>query len=550
MEHGFVFSQQAQTIQEILNYVENNLPGTLQALSEAIDNEATRATMKETELASKVNKCIPLSLKGAANGVAELNAEGKVPTAQAQFALRGNLVAADIDSTALQTGFYRVIGQRLGSDILGGDEANGVLIQYSDGYKEQVLHVGRTAGAAAGEQVETYTRRYLPTPKRWTAWYKAGGGGSDEIYFSEITQESAGVYKHDAAAAYQAFRDGKVVIGVNSPYYYYGMIGLNGYISYVNFSFHPGPSINILSGDTTDFLISYEVLAMDIQEAKDGTSSNTQFISPYVLKHAILYHTSDLVNGGAYNSETKKIELKHGSTVVAEIDATPFIVDGMVDDVRIENGNLVIDFNTESGKQDISIPLTDIFNPNNYYTKQQTDGLLSMKAGTEEVGALQQQVAGKQDTIQDLAAIRSGAAAGATAVQPAALQPYATQAWVGEQGFLTQHQDISGKEDKMQIVAAPIIPGLQFIATLGAYHRFLDSLGTLDITLPTPIDETTVQTIVFYMTMGSAPAVTFTATQPIYYHDGFSLEAGKTYEVNALWNGAAWVVASVAIAVN
>ena len=255
------------------------------------------------------------------------------------------------------------------------------------------------------------------------------------------------------------------------------------------------------------------------------------------------------MNGGAYNSTTKKIELKHGSTVVAEIDATPFIVDGMVDDVRIENGNLVIDFNTESGKQDIAIPLTDIFDPSNYYTKQQVDGKLSGKASTADVTALQQQVAGKQDAIADLADIRSGAAAGATALQPAALQPYATQEWVGQQGFLTQHQDISGKEDKMRIVEVPT-DATGLAAAAGCYYAFADSLGTFDITLPTLTDVTTVQTIVFYMTMGSAPAVTFTSEQPIYYHDGFELEAGKTYEVNALWNGSAWVVASVEIVVN
>lgn len=117
---------------------------------------------------------IPLSQKGRNNGVATLNAEGKVPQAQAQFALRGNLVAKDIDSTTLQSGFYHIIGQQLGEEILGGDEANGVLIQYSDGYKEQVLMVGRYEGAAAGEQVETYTRRYLSGAKRWTEWSKGG----------------------------------------------------------------------------------------------------------------------------------------------------------------------------------------------------------------------------------------------------------------------------------------------------------------------------------------------------------------------------------------
>lgn len=43
----------------------------------------------------------------------------------------------------------------------------------------------------------------------------------------------------------------------------------------------------------------------------------------------------------------------------------------------------------------------------------------------------------KQDVISDLATIRSGAALGATAVQPAAISDMATQTWVGNQGYLT-----------------------------------------------------------------------------------------------------------------
>lgn len=71
---------------------------------------------------------------------------------------------------------------------------------------------------------------------------------------------------------------------------------------------------------------------------------------------------------------TKVINFYHGNTIKATIDASDFIVDGMVDDVKIENGYLVIDFNTASGKQDISIPLTDIFDPSNYYAKSETSG--------------------------------------------------------------------------------------------------------------------------------------------------------------------------------
>lgn len=116
---------------------------------------------------------------------------------------------------------------------------------------------------------------------------------------------------------------------------------------------------------------------------------------------------ASLVDGGDYNSQSKEIELKHGDTVLARIDARAFVKDGMVDSVVIENGYIVITFNTDAGKQDISLALTDIFNPANYYDKTAMDALL----------------AGKQDTITDLPAIRSGAAAGATAVQPADLDP-------------------------------------------------------------------------------------------------------------------------------
>lgn len=82
------------------------------------------------------------------------------------------------------------------------------------------------------------------------------------------------------------------------------------------------------------------------------------------------------VNDGAYNSATKYIELKHDDTVVAQIDARAFIKDGMVDSVVIEDGYLVITFNTDSGKEPISISLIDIFNPANYYTKTDIDTIL------------------------------------------------------------------------------------------------------------------------------------------------------------------------------
>lgn len=80
----------------------------------------------------------------------------------------------------------------------------------------------------------------------------------------------------------------------------------------------------------------------------------------------------------AYVSSATTIEFYNASgTVVASIDASDFIKDGMIEDVRIENGYLVIDFNTASGVEDIEIPLSDIFDPDNYYDKTAIDGIVS-----------------------------------------------------------------------------------------------------------------------------------------------------------------------------
>ena len=88
---------------------------------------------------------------------------------------------------------------------------------------------------------------------------------------------------------------------------------------------------------------------------------------------------ASVVDSAVYDSANHAIIFKHGSTQLFTLDAAAFVKDGMVDSVAIVNGNLVITFNTDAGKQPISIPLTDIFNPNNYYTKTDTNALLAAK---------------------------------------------------------------------------------------------------------------------------------------------------------------------------
>lgn len=127
--------------------------------------------------------------------------------------------------------------------------------------------------------------------------------------------------------------------------------------------------------------------------------------------------TSGYADSVTFNSENNYIEFYHDDTKVYELDASDFVIDGMIDDVRIETiggvSYLVIDFNTASGKQDIQIPLTDIFNPDNYYTKTDIDNKLGSgftsssvteviesneRVVANAINSLNAEVSGKTDT--------------------------------------------------------------------------------------------------------------------------------------------------------
>ena len=84
---------------------------------------------------------------------------------------------------------------------------------------------------------------------------------------------------------------------------------------------------------------------------------------------------------------------------------------------------------------------------------------------------------------------------------------------------------------------------------VGKYYRIDVAVDTLAVTLPAMTDLTTVRTVVIYLTAGTTPAVTISAAdnKNVYYQDGFEIEAGKTYEVSCLYNGATWVVGALTI---
>lgn len=89
-----------------------------------------------------------------------------------------------------------------------------------------------------------------------------------------------------------------------------------------------------------------------------------------------------------YDSTNKRINFYHNSSktsVLSYIDATDFIKDGMVSNVEIKDitsgGSqvtvLAITFNADSGKEEIDIPISQIFDASNYYTKAETDAAIA-----------------------------------------------------------------------------------------------------------------------------------------------------------------------------
>lgn len=228
----------------------------------------------------------------------------------------------------------------------------------------------------------------------------------------------------------------------------------------------------------------------------------------------------DSVSGFAdsvlYNSTSKYVEFYNGGTggtKVYEFDASDFVIDGMVDDVRIETisgvSYLVIDFNTASGKEDIQIPLTDIFDPSNYYTKTDVDGIVSGKADssavTQEISAA---VSGKVDTSTYTAytaateAVLSGKTSvvnltqaqyeamvtGGT-VDPTVLYNITdatpidmSQYWTSAQTNSAITQAVSGKQDTLSAGTGISISGNVISATGGGGGKAIEAGRGIDIT--------------------------------------------------------------------
>ena len=86
--------------------------------------------------------------------------------------------------------------------------------------------------------------------------------------------------------------------------------------------------------------------------------------------------TLNLANKIEWDSTGKTLNLYSGNHLLGSVNGASWVKDGMVESAAIVGNNLEITFNTDSGKEKISVPLTDIFNPDNYYDKATIDSKL------------------------------------------------------------------------------------------------------------------------------------------------------------------------------
>lgn len=147
------------------------------------------------------------------------------------------------------------------------------------------------------------------------------------------------------------------------------------------------------NGNTTNAGVLDGGTGIKIEKPAGTTRPNIYVDTTVIAQKTDIPSVSGYADAVKYNSTSKYVEFYHGGTggtKVFEYDASPFLIDGMVDNVEVKDVTLsgesvtclVITFNTDAGKQEIDIPISEIFDASNYYTKAETDAALSGKADT------------------------------------------------------------------------------------------------------------------------------------------------------------------------
>lgn len=112
--------------------------------------------------------------------------------------------------------------------------------------------------------------------------------------------------------------------------------------------------------------------------------------------------------------------------------------------------------------------------------------------------------------------------------------------------IFTALNNIASNDLNLIVESAP--SGGTLNAAIGNYYVFTTDVTSLEVTLPAAPSYSKVKGCVFFFktgTLSEGSGVSFTSTdnQPIVFYDGYSAEDNTVYEINAVWNGWAWILA-------
>lgn len=167
--------------------------------------------------------------------------------------------------------------------------------------------------------------------------------------------------------------------------------------------------------------------------------------------------TQAYIGNTVYGTEVHSVNGKAGHVVLSaeDVGALPSdtvipSLDGYTTEEWVEGQGYLTEHQNINGKQDKSNLVTTISAQSTDYqypsAKCVYDAIENISPGGGDSPV--QSVNGKTGAVV-LDAEDVGALPDSTVIP--SLDGYATQAWVGQQGYLTQHQDISGKADKSEI---------------------------------------------------------------------------------------------------
>lgn len=174
-------------------------------------------------------------------------------------------------------------------------------------------------------------------------------------------------------------------------------------------------------------------------------------------------------------------EISDGTKKVISTDT--FVKDGMVESVVLADGKLTITFNTDAGKENVELELSEIFEADNYYSKTEVDGLFENVYTKEESD-------GKFLTEhQDISELATKEEVGEVEEKIPSLEGYATEEWVESKNYLTEHQDLSEYEtsahaeetyqEKGDYALVSQLPSVEGLATTEYVDGEVETLTTL-----------------------------------------------------------------------